>query len=187
MNQTEIDAIIFDMDGVLCTLDDERRLDFLAEHGGLDRAVIAHAIWGSGFESRSDSGHYSADEYLVEFSSRVGRQTTNEYWIAYRRSGMTPKLDTLALAESLKPTHKLALLTNNGFQLKRNIDAIFPELRPIFGDNIFASAEFGTQKPDPRIYTDLCRVIGAEPDRTLMIDDRPENIDGAIAAGLRGH
>jgi putative hydrolase of the HAD superfamily len=71
--------------------------------------------------------------------------------------------------------------------LTEQIDLIFPELRPLFGANLFCSANFRVQKPDPESYVRLCLTIGAEPSRTLMIDDMNVNVVGARAAGLRAH
>lgn len=54
-------------------------------------------------------------------------------------------------------------------------------LRPLV-----VSAHVGAVKPDPRIYAEALRRAGvAEPARALFIDDLPENVAGARAAGLR--
>lgn len=51
---------------------------------------------------------------------------------------------------------------------------------------LVVSAEVGTAKPDRRIYAEALRRAGvAEPGRAVFIDDLPENVVGAEAAGLR--
>jgi 2-haloacid dehalogenase len=42
-------------------------------------------------------------------------------------------------------------------------------------------------KPDPAIYRLALARFGVEAERTLFVDDRAENVDGAQAAGMRGH
>ncbi|MFN3834376.1 MAG: HAD family hydrolase [Glycocaulis sp.] len=49
------------------------------------------------------------------------------------------------------------------------------------------SGEEGVIKPDPAIYRIAQERIATPPHRTLFIDDRPENVDAAIAAGFMGH
>ncbi len=43
---------------------------------------------------------------------------------------------------------RVAVLTNNGFLVRDQIDVLFPVLWPIFGDAIRVSAEFGARKPE---------------------------------------
>ena len=181
------EAVIFDMDGVLCHLDDDARIAHLVARTGQTSEFVHDAIWGSGFEDRSDKGEFSADEYLDLFGGCLGRSFTRAEWVAYRRSGMTPISEALAIASDVARLVPCALLTNNGHLLAEEIDGLFSELRAIFGDRIWASARFGRQKPDPEIFLQACALLGSRPAETLFIDDRADNVAGAIEAGLQGH
>ena len=84
-------AVIFDMDGVLCHYELEKRLEALSRLSGRAPAEIESAIWGSGFEEDADSGIYaSGDKYLQGFAERLGHPIGRAEWIAARRSSMTP-------------------------------------------------------------------------------------------------
>lgn len=48
----------------------------------------------------------------------------------------------------------------------------------------FSSCYVGLRKPDPAIYRRALDILGSDPARTLFIDDRQENVDGAAAAGM---
>lgn len=187
MRPLPCDGILFDMDGVLCDLDDEARLDYLIARGGRDREALRHAIWGSGFEDETDEGRYDAETYLAEFGRRAGWPITVAEWCTYRSTGMRPDADVLALAESLRERCRLAVLTNNGPLLEREFDAVFPELRPVFGTRLWCSSRFGFRKPDPRVFEAACRLLGTVEGRTLLVDDREANVEGARAAGLLAH
>jgi HAD superfamily hydrolase (TIGR01509 family) len=41
------------------------------------------------------------------------------------------------------------------------------------------------RKPDPAIYQAALDILGRPPERILFIDDRPENVDGAVKAGMK--
>lgn len=180
-------CLAFDLDGVLVSLSDELRVRRLADLTGREPAWIQHQIWGSGFEDRSDAGEFDADTYLQEFGRQIEYPITESEWIEVRRAGMTLFAETLAYVAELKTQHPAAILTNNGWQLKRSLYRIFPELEPVFGENLHVSAEFGCRKPEPRVYTALCDALNWTPATTLFIDDRRENVEGAVSAGLLGH
>lgn len=46
------------------------------------------------------------------------------------------------------------------------------------------SCYLGLRKPDLAIYRRAIDIVGGPPERILFIDDRPENVTGAQAAGL---
>ena len=59
------EAVIFDMDDVLCRYDLGRRLRALSRITGKMPRDIRAAIWDSGFEDAADSGGYpDPDHYL---------------------------------------------------------------------------------------------------------------------------
>ncbi len=181
-----IRAAIFDMDGVLCEFSDDRRIGYLHKLTQRGHEELRDAIWTSGFETQSDKGHFSTEEYLAGFGERIGHPITRSQWIQFRSCGMTPDLNVLKLARMLSIEVRVAVLTNNGPLLKETIHQMFPELFPIFGMDVFVSSEFKTSKPDPDIYKLLCSRLKVSPSDTLMIDDRAENIEGAVNAGLHG-
>ncbi len=51
---------------------------------------------------------------------------------------------------------------------------------------LFFSGDLGLVKPDPEIYLHLIESLGAAPDEVAFLDDRADNIAGAIDAGIHG-
>jgi glucose-1-phosphatase len=185
--KSAIDLVIFDMDGVLDRYDLGTRLDRLAAATGKSADAIHAAIWKSGFEDAADAGEFSAAEYLQGFAERIGAPVSRAAWIAARRAAMHPDRDVLELAKRLKPRVGIAVLTNNGFLVKETFRELFPELPPLFGERLHVAAEFGAKKPDPEVYRRLVARHAIAPATALMIDDKPENVEGAVRAGLAGH
>ena len=56
-------------------------------------------------------------------------------------------------------------------------------LRENFGDYVL-SYESKSMKPDPKIYLDAIKVTNLPANEIFFIDDKPENVEGAIAAGM---
>jgi putative hydrolase of the HAD superfamily len=56
---------------------------------------------------------------------------------------------------------------------------------PFLEGSVFSS-EIGVRKPDPRIFEEALRRIGARPDRTVFVGDRLyDDVSGAQAVGMR--
>lgn len=185
--RSQLRLILFDMDDVLCAYDWRGRVAELARLSGQTSEALAASIWQSGFEDSADTGAIDADTYLAGFAMRLGVPFTRAQWVANRRAAMTPWPDMLALAGIISQQTTIAVLTNNGHLTAQTIDDLFPELRPIFGQRILFSAQFNSQKPDPVVYRRALAHLGFEPEETLFTDDKPENVAGAVAAGLHGH
>lgn len=62
----------------------------------------------------------------------------------------------------------------------------FPRLLPLdFFDGIVVSADIHLLKPGREIYEYLLNKYGLQAVECLFIDDMPQNVEGAIAAGMR--
>ena len=182
-----ISTVLFDMNDVLFRYDRSVRVARLARLCGKPASAVEAAIWGSGFEDAGDCGAMDADAYLAGFAERLDYPLAIDEWAEALRAAVTPIPETLALAALVGRRARIAVLTNNNLMVKRSVDAIFPQLRPIFGGDFFVSAEFRARKPEPEAYVGCLARLGAAPEATLFVDDSANNVAGAERAGLRGH
>ena len=183
----DIELVLFDLDNVLYHYDRRRRVDYLSGLSGVPADAVYAAIWDSGLEFQGDSGALSPQDYLRAFGERIGYPVSLTEWLEARRAAMAPDLQVLALVERLRATTAVAILTNNSELLTGHIDVLCPELRPLFGDRIYASASFRTAKPDVVCYQRCLAGLGVRPSAALFTDDLPENVAGARQAGLQAH
>jgi putative hydrolase of the HAD superfamily len=51
-------------------------------------------------------------------------------------------------------------------------------------DAVVISGEVGMRKPEPRIFQHVAELLGVPPERCVMLDDLPWNIEAARAAGM---
>jgi HAD superfamily hydrolase (TIGR01509 family) len=87
------------------------------------------------------------------------------------------------IASSLKTRVRLLFLSNTNELNARVIDS---DLRGIT-DKIIYSYRIGLLKPDPRIYRIALKTACTEPQKTLFVDDRLENVEGARKLGIIAH
>jgi putative hydrolase of the HAD superfamily len=59
------------------------------------------------------------------------------------------------------------------------------QLEPLF-DAIVVSSEVRSAKPDREIYEIALRKLSSAPSESVMVDDNPDNIEGAARAGMSG-
>src|SRR4051794_6478150 len=108
-----IKLVLFDMDNVLCDYDRAKRVAWLAKLAGTTNESVHKAIWDSGFELLGDSGTLDAADYLRGFGERIGYPLSLDEWIEARRRSMQADLAMLEIADSLRQTVDIAVLTNN--------------------------------------------------------------------------
>lgn len=53
-------------------------------------------------------------------------------------------------------------------------------------DVLVLSYQLRTVKPDPAIYRYVLEKLGSLAGETLFVDDRQENVDAALALGMKG-
>jgi putative hydrolase of the HAD superfamily len=179
-----IEAVVFDLDDVLCRYRIERRLALLAAWSGRSPDAIHAAIWRSGFEDEAEHGAFTAEAYLDEFGRRMGYPLSAPEWVTARRAATEPDEAVLAIARDVGADRPVAMFTNNPFLLKRHIGEVLPAVPAIFGERAVFSAELGCRKPDPEAFRRLAERLGVPPGRVLFFDDNPEYVAGARAAGV---
>ncbi len=184
---SSIELIIFDMDGVLCHYDFDRRLAILSDVTVQEAGKIDAAIFRSGFDDQGDRGLLSSDDYLQQFGERLGAPVSRAEWLRARRESMSPDHEVLNLVRRLQEQVGVAMLTNNGPVLQEGFAEVFPEAAALFGDRAFFSSQLRSTKEVPEIFRLLLARLGVDPAATLFIDDTASYITAARVAGLQTH
>lgn len=176
--------VVFDLDHVLVDDRRELRLELLAHTVGVAPAVIEAALFRSGLEGRNERGELGLEDYLDSVRRRHGLDLPMDAFIEARRQSLRPHREVLELAARLAPQTTLALFSNNGQWLGRQLPKMLPELRPLFGTRMVTSGQLGLTKPDPQAFFACLSTLGFSTGSALMIDDQPDNVAGARSAGL---
>lgn len=133
-----------------------------------------------------------------------GGLTARQYWHAVGLHGGRPltesQVDTLIATDNQLWTqpnppmiawvHRLhaagtptGILSNLGDAMTEGVLTAFPWMERF--THLLFSHRVGVIKPDPAIYRHAAEGLGVPPGQILFVDDREENIAGAIASGMQ--
>jgi HAD superfamily hydrolase (TIGR01509 family) len=168
-----IKGVIFDCFGVLV-------------HGSLDHlrslAPPARLHELNDLSHNSDYGYVSQADYLQGVGDLLGRSASEVAAIIHAQYVRNESM--IALAQSLRGEYKVALLSNVGRGVIRQL--FTPAELDVLFDAVILSSEVGMVKPHADAYELAAHQLDLTPNECLMIDDLPANIAGAEATGMQG-
>jgi len=178
-------AVLFDYGMVLATQYPDARRNLLALTG-LDSAEFERFYW---IDRRDlDLGRIDGPAYWTRFARHAGRTFAPDQIAALVENDVLlwtnlsePMLAWVAaLQEAGLAT---AIVSNMVPDLLRTMRQEFAWLAHF--DQLTWSCELGVAKPDAAIYTYTCERLNVRPEECLFLDDKPENVRGAEAVGMR--
>jgi putative hydrolase of the HAD superfamily len=178
----KITHVFFDIGGVLGTngWDRGERAGVCAEFGLDEDFEIRHAATVAEWET----GRITIDEYLDRTVFFVPRPFRREEFVRRMKDQSRPFPDSLELVRRLagsSPARRMAL-NNEPAELNLHRIERFG-LAPLF-EAFLSSCWLGDRKPDRRMYEKALAIAQAQPGRTLLIDDREENLVPARELGF---
>lgn len=183
MSDVPIELILCDVGGVLGSNG--------WDHAERAAAAAHFAFDYPSFEQRHEEavdtwecGRMTMDEYVDFAVFNVDRPFTREEFREFMLSQSVPKPAALALMTELCSRGKWRMMTmnNESAELHAYRAELFG-LRSIFSAFI-TSAYIGAQKPHGRFYDQALAIAHADPERSVFIDDRPENLEPARDRGI---
>ncbi|SDE07860.1 hypothetical protein [Glycomyces harbinensis] len=180
--------LVVDIGSVLFAFDPARRLGLLAERTGLAPDELHARLFASGFETRCESGAFTAPEIRREVAGLTGFDGGLEELEALWTSAFTLDREVL---ETLSATGAvMAVFSNNGPLFADCFDTRFPEAARWFRHRYFA-CRLGVRKPEDAAFAaveqGLKEAFDAAPGDLLLVDDNPDNTATAARRGWRAH
>ncbi|ONI73500.1 HAD family hydrolase [Actinosynnema sp. ALI-1.44] len=152
----------------------------LAEALGADQVAFETAYWAH--REAYDRGMSDVDYWSTVAGKPLDETTSAQLAKIDGLGWMTCEESTLELIAEIRAAgHGLALLSNAPSAFGRLVE--LEAWTKSFAHLIF-SGDLRIAKPDPEMWAELLKRLGARPQDCVFFDDRQVNIDGAAAAGI---
>ena len=187
LSSTSVDALLFDLGGVVIEIDFGRAVQAWADAARVSRSRIAERFsLDAGYEAH-ERGQISAHEYCAHLRATLGVTLADEILLSGWNQifvGAIPGVE--ALLESLARSYPLYAFSNTNVAHRAFWQARYAKLlRPFL--QIFCSCDLGVRKPSADAFLEVSRRIGIAPGRIAFFDDHAQNVRGAREAGLLAH
>ncbi|NJN28177.1 MAG: HAD family phosphatase [Cyclobacteriaceae bacterium] len=192
MKTQKIENIIFDLGGVIIDLDMEHTFDRFSQLFGRDvRAKMMDDPQNHFFFHQFEIGAIDEAEFrhaLRNFThTDLDDQRLDLAWNAML--GDIPK-HRIEWIEALAAQYKVAILSNTNSIHIRRFHEIFAQTttykhpNELF-HNIYYSHEISDRKPNASCYRKVLDDLGANPAKTIFLDDNHANLKAAAALGMQ--
>lgn len=182
-------ALIFDFGNVIAFFDYTRIGAILGRGLGLNGQEFLDRARDAGFTpllQAYESGTLTSEAFAKEVCGLMGLDLPHSEFASAWEDIFWLNEPVAALVSELNARgYRLVLGSNtNEMHAKFYTRAFADALSPF--DALVLSHEVGHIKPRSEFYLACAKAAGADPGDCVFIDDMPENVEGAIAAGLRG-
>lgn len=184
-----IKAIIFDLGGVLITLDKARCIRAFQEKAGFARIEeFLDTCHQRGMIGEIEAGAIDEATFYARCLQYCAPGTTAETVRDCMHALLNPvQPEIVALLQQLQKRYDLYILTNNSsvtmtrtradaFQAGLDFDRVFKR--------VFVSQDLKMLKPSREIFDYVIARTSLRPDELLYVDDSPRNVEAARAAGM---
>lgn len=179
-----VEVVVFDMDGVVRHWVGESIRAFEDQHG-LDAGAVAAVAFSQPLYDDTMVGRHTAEEWAAE----IGRRLADAHDGVDAEAGRQMWLETdwrvddavVELARSLREAgQRIALFSNATTKLEVDMEAM--GVADVFHD-VCNSSRLGVMKPHVEAFERVGDELGVPAERLLFVDDRHENVVGALDAG----
>ena len=179
-----IDALLFDLGGVVIDVDFGRVFQAWAEAARVPAAEIAARFAFDECYEAHERGEMGPDEYCTHLRSALGVALADDELLAgWNRIFVAPVAGMQELLEQLAKSYPLYVFSNTNRAHVAYWQPRYGGLLTAFS-GVYCSCDIGVRKPDPAAFLEVARRIGVEPQRIAFFDDSPVNVAGASKAGL---
>ena len=186
-----IKNIVFDLGGVLITLDRAEAVNRFKEAGLKNVSELLSAYHQKGIFLELEEGKLSLEEFHEAVRKEAGRFVSNETidhgWMGFLKE--LPEYKLTMLEELKQKGYRLYLLSNtNPVIMSWAFSPAFsPQGKCIdeYFDKLYLSYQIGYTKPHPEIFRFMFNDSGMIPSESLFIDDGVANVEMGKQLGMK--
>lgn len=182
--KSAIQAVLFDLGGVVLEIDFRRAFAFWARQAGIDAAAIEARYRLDEAYRRHERGQIDGPRYFAHLRETLKLALSDELMLTgWNRIFVAPVAGVAAVLEQLAPRIAVHAFSNTNDShaqyMRRHYRTLFAHFR-----QVHVSCELGHRKPEAAAFQKVAGLINCPPAEILFFDDLQENVDGARAVGM---
>ena len=185
MSSTRLKFFYFDLGNVLLLFDHRRA----AEQMAVVAEVSVEAAWAAVFESdlewKFESGELDPIGFYNHFCHETGSSPDIDRLLFASADIFSLNEPVVPIVAALQSAgHPLGILSNTNTVHWNFVYAGRYQVVLNHFTHFALSFEIGTMKPLASIYEAASRIAGVQAEEVFFVDDRPENVQGALRCGF---
>ncbi len=186
-----IKTVIFDMGGVVITIDQDEAVKRFKNLGLTDAEDILNPYTQGGVFGALEEGKVDEDEYQRALEAMVGKKLSYEEiqhcWLGYMKEVPAKKLE--AIQKLREKGYRVVLLSNtnpyvSAWTDSKDFSGDGHAIQSYF-DALYRSFEVKFMKPDENFFRYVLSQEKLLPENALFVDDGPRNCAAASELGVR--
>jgi putative hydrolase of the HAD superfamily len=175
----------FDLGNVLLMFDHRRGARQMAELAGVDAELVWRSVFASDLQYRYEAGQIDCDAFYRAFCQATKSRPPQEELLLAAGAIFEANVSIFAIVAMLQSAnYRTGVLSNTCKAHWDHCIAGRYGMLPGAFEQIVLSYEAASMKPERRIYDYAIERAGVPAGSIFFIDDREENVAGALAAGL---
>ena len=176
--------VYFDLGNVLLNFSHQRMIDQVAAVTGVSSTLVQQHLFDNHLENRYETGELNSVQFHAEFCSLIKKKCDLDDFLTACGDIFWLNEPTIPVVSQLAQLNiRMGILSNTceahwNFAMKRFL--ALPQFFPV----CVTSFEAKSMKPDSRIYEVAVEKAGVLPSEIFFTDDKPENVQAALAVGF---
>lgn len=179
-------AIYFDLGNVLLAFDHRKACRQMADAAGRSTDDVHACLFGDiALQAAYERGQLSSEQFCSRFREHLGVEVEDSHLLHAASDMFEVKSEMIPILIQLKAKgYDLGILSNTCEAHWKFVSDGRYELVGYFEGPRILSYEVQSMKPDPTIYEAAIAAVDCDPSEIFFTDDRVENVEAAIKAGI---
>lgn len=185
MTAEPVEALLFDLGGVLVEYDWERAFAHWAGRSATSPERLRERFVADAAFERYERGEMGDAEYFAELRAKLGIDLGHDElragWNCIFIAAIAPTVDLIRRVDPRMPLYVFSNTNAAHHSVwSRDYAAVLAPFR-----RVFTSHDVGRRKPERAAFERVAAAIGVAPASILFFDDVMENVQGARTAGMQ--
>jgi len=185
VNNHSVDALLFDLGGVIVDIDFRRVFEAWSACSGVPAETLGSRFSMGACYERHERGEIPVAEYFESLRSSLGIQLTDEEFERGWNAVFVREVPGIArLLRGVQARFPLYVFSNSNAAHHDYWARKYASTLSIFR-KVFVSSELGRRKPEPEAYAAVAQAMGMPLPRILFFDDLEDNVEAAKKVGMQ--